>query len=335
MTLYETILNDRRKMNPDIKESSIKMYCSNVTKLSKMLNDGKFVEGYDWLKDFDSVKEKLNKTKENGSSLHFSSVRNYINSAMIYLHCFNENELLNKYTQYRDELSHQYEDMNASGTWSDKQGKNAITMEELHKLINDVGNEIKMKKLKEKSQFKPLNTQERGLVQLYMILSVHAVYPMRNDLSMMKIIKNSQFKGLTDEQKKENNYLVLAKDMFFCLNDYKTSKSYKEKIIVLTPELRRMMRWYLNLLPTTEYLLTKADGDPVSKNALSQILTKGTKKRIGKSVSTTMLRKIYLSDKYSDMKEELLKDNNIMMHDASTALKIYVKTVPDKNNSEE
>jgi hypothetical protein len=44
-----------------------------------------------------------------------------------------------------------------------------------------------------------------------------------------------------------------------------------------------------------------------------------------------MLRKIYLSDKYSDMKEELLKDNNIMMHDASTALKIYVKKPLEDN----
>jgi hypothetical protein len=335
MTLYDIILADRKKFNPDIKDSSVKMYCYNITKLSKMLNDGKFVEGYDWLKDFDNVKAKLNQTDENGSSLHFSSVRNYINSAMIYLHCFDEPQLLNQYTMYRDELTQKYDDMNASGTWSEKQGKNAITMEELHKLISEVGNEIKFKKLKEKAQYQPLNVPDRGLVQLYMILSVHAVFPMRNDLAMMKIIKNSQYKGLTDDQKKDNNYLVLAKDMFFVMNDYKTSKTYKEKIIVLPPELRRMMRWYLKLLPTTEYLLTKADGDAVSKNGLSQILTKGTRKRIGKSISTTLLRKVYLTDKYSDFKEELLKDNHNMMHDASTALKIYVKKDPDKSNSEE
>ena len=67
-------------------------------------------------------------------------------------------------------------------------------------------------------------------------------------------------------------------------------------------------------------------GKGLSRNALSQLFLKETKKRMGKSISTTLLRKIYLSDKYGEMKEELKKDNFVMGHSQGVALNSYVKT---------
>lgn len=327
MTLFEIVKKNRLSVNPDIKDSSVTMYCCNIKKLSKFMNDGEIVEGIEWLKDFEKVKKKLN-----GENLQYTSIRNYMNSAMIYLHCFEEHDLIKIYTDYRDQLNHKYEESNASGTWSDKQGKNVATMDELKKLIQEIGEEIKFRKLKEKGILGQINTYDRSLIQLYMILSVHIILPMRNDLAMMKVIKKQKYNGLTDEQKKLNNYLVVERsNMFFVLNDYKTSRVYKEKIIVLPQELRRLMRFYLQLLPTTEYLLTKNDGDPLSKNGLSQLLIKATKKRLNKSISTCMLRKIYLSEKYSGIKDEMEKDSHNMCHSVGTALNIYVKKEEEKN----
>ena len=295
------------------------------------MNDGEIVEGIEWLKDFEKVKKKLN-----GENLQYTSIRNYMNSAMIYLHCFEEHDLIKIYTDYRDQLNHKYEESNASGTWSDKQGKNVVSMDELKKLIQEIGDEIKFRKLKEKGILGQINTYDRSLIQLYMILSVHIILPMRNDLAMMKVIKKQKYNGLTDEQKKLNNYLVVERsNMFFVLNDYKTSRVYKEKIIVLPQELRRLMRFYLQLLPTTEYLLTKNDGDPLSTNGLSQLLIKATKKRLNKSISTCMLRKIYLSEKYSGIKDEMEKDSHNMCHSVGTALNIYVKKEEEKNSQED
>ena len=65
------------------------------------------------------------------------------------------------------------------------------------------------------------------------------------ELFGMKIIKKRQYNKLTDEEKKETNYLVLEKNnMFFCLNDFKTSRKYSEKCIELSPELKKVMRFY-------------------------------------------------------------------------------------------
>ena len=334
--LEQKIIENRKELKKEIKPSTIKMYIANIKKLSKIMNDGEIKGGIDWLKSMDKVKEKLMEKKENGKELHYSTVRNYMNSAIIYLYAMNNkgntDDLIQKYSDYRDQLNKQYEDESAKGTWSEKQGKNVITMEELHQVISDIGNELKAIKLKDLDK---LNTRQRSLLQVYMILNVHSVAPMRNDLAGMKIIKKRQYNKLAEEDKKETNYLVLEKNnMFFCLNDYKTNRKFKEKCIELSPELKKVMRFYLRF-NDSEYLLTRNDGTPMTRNAISQVLIKTFKKRTGKSVSTNLLRKIYLSHKYSNVKEELEKDADMMMHSTHTAMSKYIKKEAGKNNEEE
>lgn len=82
-------------------------------------------------------------------------------------------------------------------------------------------------------------------------------------------------------------------------------------------------------------MLCKWDGSPIGSNNVSQLLTKQFKKRIGKSVSTTLLRKLYLSDKYLPIKEQLQTDNHNMGHSAGSALKYYVKKNPAEVQAEE
>jgi len=325
--LEQKIIDNRKALKKEIKPSTIKMYIANIKKLSKIMNDGEIKGGFDWLKSLSKVKENLMKKKDNGKELHYSTVRNYINSAIMYLYAMNDegkaDDLIQEYSDYRDELNKKYEEETATGTWSEKQGKNVITMEELHKVISDIGQELKDMKIK---NLERPNTRQRSLLQVYMILNVHSVAPMRNDLAGMKIIKKRQYNKLSEEDKKQTNYLVLEKNnMFFCLNDFKTSRKYSEKCIELSPELKKVMRFYLKYIGASEYLLTRNDGEPMSRNAISQVLIKTFKKRLGKSVSTNMLRKIYLSHKYSNVKEELEKDSSMMMHSTNTAMSKYIK----------
>jgi|DEB0MinimDraft_4_1074332.scaffolds.fasta_scaffold00083_24 uncharacterized protein YjgD (DUF1641 family) len=334
--LEQKIIENRKQLKKEIKPSTIKMYISNIKKLSKLMNDGEEKGGIDWLKNIDKVKDKLTEKKENGKELHYSSVRNYMNSAIIYLYAMNNkgstDDLIEKYSDYRDELNKQYEEEASAGTWSEKQGKNVITMEELHKVITDIGNELKTMKLKELDK---LNARQRSLLQVYMILNIHSIIPMRNDLAGMKIIKKRVYNKLSEEEKKERNYLVLQKnDMFFCLNDYKTNRKYSEKCIPLPPELKKIMRFFLKF-NNSDFLLTRNDGEPMSRNAISQVLIKTFKKRLGKSISTNLLRKIYLSHKYSDIKEEMQADADMMGHSVALQQKVYVKKEGGKSDEEE
>ena len=335
--LEQKIVKNRKELKKEIKPSTIKMYISNIKKLSKLMNDGEEKGGTQWLKDMSKVKDKLMEKKENGKALHYSSVRNYMNSVIIYLYALNDkgstDDLIEKYSEYRDKLNKQYEDEVSLGTWSTKQGQNVITMEELHKVINDIGNELKDMKLK---NLEKINSRQKSLLQVYLILNIHSVIALRNDLSGMKIIKKRVYNKLSEEQKKDRNYLVLQKnDMFFCLNDYKTNRKYSEKCIPLGPELKKVVRFYLKF-NNSEYLLTRNDGEPMTRNAISQVLIKTFKKRTGKSVSTNLLRKIYLSHKYSEVKEEMQKDADMMGHSVGLQQKVYVKKpVASKDQEQE
>ena len=81
------------------------------------------------------------------------------------------------------------------------------------------------------------------------------------------------------------------------------------------------MRMYIKLM---DYKI----GDnimPMSRNAISQLLLKTSKKLMDKNISSTMIRKIYLSSKYGKMKEEMKEDAKMMGHSVATAQKVYTK----------
>ena len=72
-------------------------------------------------------------------------------------------------------------------------------------------------------------------------------------------------------------------------------------------------------------LFKTSTGKPLTRTELSKTLLKYSQKYLDKSISTTLLRKIYLSSKYGDMKKELEKDNKVMGHSKAMALDTYVK----------
>jgi len=344
--LNEKIRESREKMGRDLKESTIKTYVKNIKNLSRFLSDKEPAEeqgGVEWLKDVDEVKQKIEDLKYNDTTK-----RNYYNSIIIYLQSISEDgdntDMISKYTKIRDEINKIYEESNASSVWSDKQLKNLITAEEFYKMIADIGRELKAKQLKNKKKSKGKITEEdRALLQIYTILNIHREIPLRNDLAGMVYIKQKEFDNMDEEDKKVGNFLVEGKGiMFMSLNDYKTSRKYGSLKIMLSQELRRIVRFHLHFA-VNEYLLIRADEKPMSKNLLTQVILREFKKRTGKNISTTMLRKLYLTEKYGTFKEELEKDNTNMAHSMNEALSVYVKEpieqalekAKGKNNSEE
>jgi site-specific recombinase XerC len=75
-----------------------------------------------------------------------------------------------------------------------------------------------------------------------------------------------------------------------------------------------------------EFLFTSSTGKPISRNALTQLLSKTFEKYLGKKISTTLLRKIYMSSKYSDTQKEMEKDAEILGHSKATGALVYTKS---------
>tara|TARA_R110001592_G_scaffold18271_3_gene76072 strand:+ start:9744 stop:10703 length:960 start_codon:yes stop_codon:yes gene_type:complete len=305
-----------KSSRPNIKDSTIKMYESNLNKLKSMFDS----DDFKFLKDFDKVMDKL-------ETRHFTTIRNYMNSILIYLMAINSDKkqdtLLKKYQDKRDELNQQYEDEQTSGKISEKQSKNFVPLKDVVDMINKMGNDLKGFKKKE------LTAKDKMLLQIYIIFQIHVRLPMRNDLAEMESITKRAYNKLSLENKKAKNYLVVEKNkMFMVLNKFKTSSKYEELRFDVPKDLEKLLRSYLKI-NGLGVLFKSSTGKALSRNQISQLLIKYSKRYIGKSISTTILRKIVLSDKFGELKKEQEKMASITGHSVATMNSVYVKEGQD------
>ncbi len=317
-----------REARPNVKDNTIKMYVANLNKLQKMFD----TDNWKFLDNIDNVKKKL-------EGLHYTSQRNYFNSIIILLMALNHDKkydkLIEEYNTIRDEGNKKYQDDNATGVISDKQKENFVELSEIKNMISEMEKEIKSKKLKSKPN---LTSKEKMLIQVYILFNIYTRLPLRNDVSEMTITTKRDYNKLKEDEKKEHNYLVVEKNkMFFVLNQFKTSSKYKELDIDIPKDLEKLLRFYIkvNGLTNGDVLFTSSTGTTLSRNALSQLFIKTSKKYLGKSISTTMLRKIVLSDKFADVKEEQKEMAEITGHSVATMNNVYVKQKQDKSTSKD
>ena len=313
-------IEEIKSARPNLKTNTVKQYQTNLNKLKKMFD----TDDYGFLDSPDDVMEKI-------ESLHYTTQRNFLNAIIVLLMALNHDEkydkLLKEYGDLRDGFNNKYDEENKSGIISDKQSKNFATIEEVYEMINKMGDELKPIKKKNKDD---ITKKEMNLLQAFVLFSIYSKYPMRNDVSEMEAISKRDYNKLKEEDKKSKNYLVVHKNgMFFILNKYKTSKKYEElKIEIDDPQVKKLLRYYLRV-NGMGVLFKSSTGKPLTRIEISKTLLKYSQKYMGKSISSTLLRKIYLSSKYGDMKKELEKDNQIMGHSKEVALDTYVKEAQD------
>jgi len=299
-----------KKVKPNIKDNTIKTYEANLNKLKQMFGS----DNYSFLKDIDKVMDKLD-------NKHFTTIRNYLNSIIILLLALNSddkyNKLLKEYQDKRDELNAQYQDQGSK--ISDKQAPNFVPLKEVVDMINKMGQDLKGFKKKE------LTAKDKMLLQVYLIYQIHIRLPMRNDLAGMEAITKREYNKLSEADKKAKNWLIVEKGKaFMSLNKFKTSKKYEELRFDVPKDLEKLIRSYLKI-NGMGVMFKSSTGKALSRNQLSQILIKYSKKYIGKSIGTTMLRKIVLSDKFGELKKEQEKMAQITGHSVATMNNVYIK----------
>jgi integrase len=307
-----------QESRPNLKANSIKQYETHLNKLKKLFDS----DNFDFLSNPKDVIEKL-------EDKHYTSKRNTLNAVIIFLMALNHdekyNDLINSYQKIRDELNDKYVEDQQSGKISSKQKDNFVELNEIMSMIDTMRKEIVKQNLKNKET---LTGKEKELIMVFTIFSFLVEYPLRNDLSGMKYISKTDYNKLTEDDKKEGNFLVKNKNkLMMILNQYKTSKKYGEKVIEINPEISKVLRMYIRLTDKKigDVLFTNSKDNAISRNGISQLLIKTSKKYLGKNISTTMMRKIVVSDKFADVKEEQKELANIMGHDVGTQNLVYVK----------
>jgi len=307
--------NGEKMIKPPLKENTIKTYISNVKKINPDLE-------LSWSKDFKEVMKKLD-----DMNITDNTKKNYLNALIVIMEALQVYpDVRSKYISVRDGFNKQYEKENESGIISDKQAPNFTTKESFDKMVEQIRKEVTFKKLK---QVKNPTLDQRNLFQLFIILQLYRLIPVRNELATLKKITPDNFSKLSDEDKEKNNYLIIDKKgkMKMSLGEYKTSKKYGVKVIDVPPVPRRLLTiWFNRYNKDNNAVFLQQKDSPLTKNNLTKMLTRASEKYMdGRKISTTMIRKIYLSDKYADKNEAQKKDSDVMGHSIDTQNKVYIK----------
>lgn len=291
----------------NITESSKRTYISNLVKL----NDGKPITNLNFLKSPDIILEKLKPYKD-------TTKRNYIVSIVTLLSSIpNRNKqidkLFNSYTTIMKQFNSNLKDRTDK---TDTEKANWISKNDISLIYNNYSKGISSFLNKKK-----LNNIEYNILLDYVILSLYTLIPPRRivDYNDMYVVKGSI---LPDANNK--NYLI-CKNQQFIFNKYKTAGTYGTQIIDIPENLMDVLRLYIKHNPGFKNncfkLIVKYDGEYPVNN----FITRRLNCIFNKNVSVNMLRKVYLTSKYSNKETELETDAKAMGTSVSTAQSNYIK----------
>ena len=306
------------EVKPNLKPNTIKQYESQLNKLKKSFK----TDNFDFITDIDAVEDSL-------KHLSYLSQRNMYNAIIVLLLALNSegdyDETLKDYQEIRDVLNDKYTTDMSDGKILDSQKDKLVNISVIEEMIETMKKEILVRKLKTKTK---LTQNDITLLRAYTLYSMLVRIPTRNDFSNLLYISQTQYKKLKDEEKAENNYLVNERNnMKIILNQYKTSKKYGENVISIPADLKKILNSYIKIMD----FKINDNLFPLSRNALTQLLTKTSERYLGKKISTTAIRKSYLSSKYSGLKKEMEADALLMGNSVGVQQSTYVKDIPDDN----
>lgn len=295
-------------------ESSIAKYIRNLEKL----NDDKPIKNIKFLSNPDDVLNKLVNYKPNTKKGYLISITATLNSIK------GDNKLLNKlYERYNRLMIDTATSIKNTPTEekSESQEKNWISWDEVKKKFDEYKEKVNLFK-----GSKTINELQYNNLLSFTILSLYCLMPpRRNEYQKTYIVKKYSPALPIDK-----NYYCVDEGMFV-FNVYKTAKKNGQQTIKVNDELKDVLNTFLKFHPllkgkkitakTEIPFLVHFDGTELNKvNSITRILNKVFDKKIGSS----LLRHIFLSDKYGDIVEEQKEDAEAMAH-SLTMQKDYIK----------
>jgi len=269
--IEDTIKENR----PNISASSIKTYISILSNLWKKLNPNENTDSFDisfFTKNSKEILKHLEELK--------SSQRKTILASLISV-CKND-ECIEKYrSQMITDVSKYNKDMMKQEK-DDKQSKNWLSMDEIHKTYKEVYDDsFSLLNKKELT-----NTQYYRIVDLIIISLLGGIY-----IPPRRLLDYCNFK--IKEVQETDNFLKGRKLIF---NTYKTAKTYGSQEVSIPPKLFSLLSRWIKINPT-EYLIF----DTNMKKFTPPRLTLRINKIFGKNISVNILRHVYISNYLKDV----------------------------------
>ena len=304
MSCLEEVFKDKK-----ITDSSKKLYCSNL----KRLNGGLEVKDFKFLSNIEKIGEIIKDSKPN-------TQRNYyivICSVLAELKKDNKKyeKLYNIYYKILTELNSTLKDQTAK---TNTENENWISQDAIQEKLNE-----KKEILKEIIKKRKINKEQFERLLDLIILGLYTLQAPRRNIDYLNshILTNPY---ISEEHGTEKNYVDLV-NKSFVFNNYKTAGTYKTQIVPINEELFNIIKLYIKLRGLKEsnipFLVDYEENPIMESNALTKKLNNIFNKKIG----SAMLRKMYLTNKYSDVMEEMKEDAENMGSSVGVIQTNYIK----------
>jgi len=310
-----------------ISESSKNLYLKNLVRL----NGGQPIKNLNFLKDVEAVQTKLNELKPNTRRTYIIAIVSLLKSLI------DQPKMKKLYDRYYPSLEAINKDLKTSNEKTPKETDNWLSQEEIKSKFDELKTifteltETKSKKISEAQYNKLLDLVVLGLYVLQR--------PRRNmdyqDMTVTTLKVKAPKKAvpvpsedISKDTKTLSNVLNLA-DNKFEFNNYKTKGAYLQQTESLDFELRQIIDLYLKYHPLAKEMkkesvpfIVSFDGKAFTNN---NDFTRLLYKIFGKKIGVSMLRKIFLTDKYKETLDELKSDSQAMGTSTSTIQDHYIK----------
>ena len=289
-------LHKELKEKREVSDTTASLYLKNLMNL----NNGVAFNNLAFLKQKEGIANRLNEYAESTRK----AVLGGIVSTLSLVKDKAAYKALHRY--YADKLDAMKKDGEGKDQTqkTEKQEKNWMSWDSIQEVKKELD-----KRVAEIKSKKQITAQDYDALLNAVVLSLYTEIPPRRnqDYQLMMVTKKWGDKHVADV-----NWLDLAGKQFV-FNVYKTAKTHGQQKLPIPDSLMETLKVYLKNHPGSGKadfrFLVAADGSPLTAvNAVTRILNR----IFGKNVGTTMLRHIYLSDKY-DIKE-MTEDAEAMGH---------------------
>lgn len=301
-------------------DKTFNLYLNNLTRLN-----GAPLKNLNFLKDTTAITDKISKFKPNTQRTYYIGIVSILK----------DNPKFKKAFQYYYDLMMEFnKNLKTNTTKSESQEKNWEGQTEIIQ---------RQKSLEEQAlpllKKKKITEADYSVLFNWLVLSLYTLQPPRRNADY-------QFCFLTKKWNSDLpnnvNYYDLSNNTFY-LNNYKTAKSYHLQEVKAPDELASVIQSFLKVHPLKSQFKKKTDlGSAVPQRGLIPLLvnfqgeafekinsiTRILNKIFGKKVGVSLLRNIYLTDKYGEKVNDLEETASAMGTSSNTILNNYVKVEP-------
>jgi len=275
-----------------LSEITRKNYDSSLRRLRSGLNVPADA-GLDFLKDFDRVSSWIDTLP-----LGLSSKKGYYVTIKVIAKNFLDNETLNKYDIKFKALADEANKLAMKQLTTPSESQKSLSWSKIISL---------------KSKIEPIDGETNwNIIQDWVIYSLYTMMPpLRADYSPMRLFDKMPRVDIS------GNYLVLRKSSpVIILQEYKTFSKFGKVTIKIPSDLYDVLTVWRSL-NSSEWLLLKSNGEPLTSDGLSQRVINIFLKHSGKAVGINILRHAYITMKRSGKELTLLQKESLakqMLH---------------------